>query len=113
MKKFLLLGFSLLSLGLFSQDTLTTPEVPIYTSSPLKEAVTTQLLDGTYQIILANADIINPEITNAMLQQIVIERSKNIITYIFINDAAKIKVLPYSTIEAKGFVPLKKFSYEN
>jgi hypothetical protein len=112
MKNFLLLGFLLLSLVLFSQDTLTTTEVPIYTSSPLKEAVTTPLLDGTYQIILANIDV-NPNITEAIIQQIKNERTKNIITYIVINDDAKIKILPHSTIQAKGFVPLKKFSYEN
>ncbi len=66
---------------------------------------------GTYQIISSNEDLlinISPE----LLTKIENNRDYENITYYIINEYAKVKILPYKTIQSETFVPLKTFNYE-
>jgi len=110
MKKYsivlILLVFSSIA---FSQDVI---EENTLSQTPSFLKGTTELpQEGTYQIIVDNKDIIT-NITKKTLLTINKKRQAENITYIVINEYVKIKILPYSVIRAKGFVPLKKYSYE-
>jgi hypothetical protein len=66
---------------------------------------------GTYQIISSNEDLminISPE----LLAEIESNRDSENVTYYIINEYAKVKILPFKTIQSENFVPLKTFNYE-
>ena len=79
--------------------------------SKLKEA-NQNPTEGTYQIVLANEDVI-PNVAEAVLIQVNSKRHADNVTYIIVNDYVKIKVLPFAIIRSKNFKPLKKYNYEN
>ena len=108
MKVALLIGLLTISFTLFSQDIVTGE--PSLNNSVLEE-YRGGALEGTYQIIVENEDIVT-NVTEAIISQINTKRHSEIITYIIISDYVKIKILPLKTINSKGFIPLKKFSYE-
>lgn len=68
--------------------------------------------EGTYQIILSDKRMIEPEITKGMVFLINDKREQNQTIFITVNQYTKIKVLSYNIINSKGFTPIKKYNYE-
>ena len=67
--------------------------------------------EGTYQIIY-NATESIPTITNEILFTVNEKRKAEEVEYIIVNEYTKIKILPYSIIYAKDFVPVATYITE-
>jgi hypothetical protein len=83
--------------------------------SRLKEAnpiITESDFEGTYQVILSDKRMVEPEITKSTLLLIKKKREQNQTIFITVDQYTKIKVVSYKTINSKGFTPLKKYRYE-
>ena len=95
------------SLGLMAQNTEVTNE-------PLKEAKYTlsKPAEGTYQII-AKSEYVLVNISEEIWYKINNERDEINEKFIDVDKNVRIRILPYNTINANGFVPLKKVMYEN
>jgi hypothetical protein len=69
------------------------------------------VIDGTYQVILNDERMVEPELSDAILHEINNLRDDFKIKYMRLGDYTEILILPFSVINAEGFVPLEKYSY--
>ncbi len=67
--------------------------------------------EGTFQIIISDERLIQPEITASLLQQIEDKRDQQNIVMWDYTPYIAIKILPYNEIESENFEPLKTYSY--
>lgn len=67
--------------------------------------------EGTYQIIYKATESI-PTIANEILFTVNEKRKAEEVEYIIVNEQTKIKILPYSIIYAKDFVPVATYITE-
>lgn len=88
---------------------LENPTATLISSTPLDYIVT----DGTYQVILSDERMVEPELTDAVLHEINNLRDPEEVKFLQLGDYIKIKILPLSVINTKDFTPLEKYIYEN
>ena len=103
MKTFFTILFTfLLSCTGFSQDIIT--EEIEHTPAPLMQADELPV-EGTYQIVLTNTTTTDVIIPEKLLFEVNKKRKAEEVVYIIVDKNTKIKILPYSIIYAKDFVP--------
>ena len=85
------------------------PTATLISPTPLNYIVT----DGTYQVILSDHRMVEPELTDAVLHEINDLRDAEELKYIQLGEYITIKILPFSIINAEDFIPLEKYIYEN
>ena len=80
-------------------------------STTISESMHSDLY-GTFQVILADKRMIEPEITESLLAQVEQARLADKVAFIEIDQYTHVKVLPLSRIESDDFEPLKLYDYE-
>jgi hypothetical protein len=83
----------------------------------VKEAAPLQLtegepLSGTYQIVIKKGAE-QVQLSGDALKQVEKNRSHDKEVFLKVSESVKIKVLPYSIINAPDFKPVELYSYEN
>lgn len=84
-----------------------------YKAEPLTEYIAPIVKEGSYQVILKDHRMLEPELTSGILNKISTERKQESVSYIYLDEYTTIKILPFKTINSVSFVPLKKYVYEN
>ena len=106
MKLFFTIIFTfLLSCTVFSQNNIEHTPAPLMQADELP-------VEGTYQIVLTittTTDVIIPE---KILFEVNKKRKAEEVAYIIVDKNTKIKILPYSIIYAKDFVPVATYITE-
>jgi len=70
-------------------------------------------IEGTYQVLLKDNRMVEPEISGSMLDLISEKRKQDQVVYIIIDKYMTIKVLPHNVIGALDFIPPDKYVYED
>ncbi|MFT5778351.1 MAG: hypothetical protein ACI837_001307 [Crocinitomicaceae bacterium] len=71
------------------------------------------VIDGTYQVILSDERMVEPELSDAILHAINNMRDEFKTQQMQLGEYARIIVLSFTAINAEDFVPLEKYRYED
>jgi hypothetical protein len=107
---FFTLGLSLF-LGVFSKAQTAAPPSTIIEAAPL-QLVEQLPIDGTYQILIKTGTE-KVQVSDDILKKIDSNRQYDKEFFLKLNENARIKILPFTVIQATDFKPLEKYAYEN
>lgn len=111
MKRVLVFTSFMLCAGFCLAQSPAQPELP-QTPSLLKESNPTYT-EGTFQFILKDRRMVEPPITNSILNLVNSNRKQTEVSYVTIDAYTEIKILPLVEINAPTFTPIKTYVYEN
>jgi hypothetical protein len=96
---------------IFTAKAQTAPPNTVFEAAPL-QLVEQLPQDGTYQIILKKGSE-QVQVADAILKQVDKNRQYDKESFLKVDEKTRIKILPYTTIQAKDFKPVDKYAYEN